>query len=155
MKYDYESNKEYQKEYQKNSPNAKAARKRYYEKTRGKVDTKHMDSKDQILFIRKQMLTNAKTRARQKELDFDLTLDDIQIPMYCPVLGIELYIGKEHGVKDHSPTLDRIDNDEGYVKWNVKVISGRANRLKSDARIKDLERIILYMKDPYYNKQIE
>ena len=37
--------------------------------------------------------------------------------------------------------------DKGYVKGNVHWISRRANRIKSDATVEELEKIISYMKD--------
>ena len=43
-------------------------------------------------------------------------------------------------------TIDRVDPDGGYVTGNVRVISMRANRIKSDASIAELESVIAYMK---------
>lgn len=34
----------------------------------------------------------------------------------------------------------------GYVKGNVRVISYRANALKRDASVQELEAVVLYMK---------
>jgi hypothetical protein len=69
-------------------------------------------------------------------------MDDISIPDHCPILGIPLFPrrGKQGG-SDNSPSLDRIEGKFGYVKGNVIVISNRANRLKSDATIKELRDI--------------
>lgn len=64
------------------------------------------------------------------------------MPIYCPVLGIKLVPGGQ--IKDHSPSLDRIDNTKGYVKGNVHVISDRANRLKSDGTPEELMKVALY-----------
>jgi hypothetical protein len=91
----------------------------------------------------KVMLHSAKQRAKQRELEFSITSDDIVIPDICPVLGIKI----EQGIgtrsrKRSSPSLDRIDNTKGYIKGNVRVISDRANSLKSDATIEELERIL-------------
>jgi hypothetical protein len=41
--------------------------------------------------------------------------------------------------------LDRIDNNEGYVKGNVAVISFRANTLKNNATAEELRAIADYM----------
>jgi len=48
--------------------------------------------------------------------------------------------------KQHVPTLDRINNDLGYIKGNVEVISAKANRLKNNGTIEDFELILQYMK---------
>jgi len=48
--------------------------------------------------------------------------------------------------KDSSPSLDRIDNTKGYVKGNVAVICYRANWLKNNANVKEIEAILRYMK---------
>lgn len=86
------------------------------------------------------MLNRVRTRARKKALAFNLTAEDIHIPTHCPVLGIRLSIGAGRAT-DNSPELDRIDNRKGYVRGNVMVISRRANRIKNDATVAELEKI--------------
>ena len=96
----------------------------------------------------KYMLKNAKIRAKQKGLDFDITIEDIVIPDVCPVLGIPLVKHFGNGVKraqPDSPSLDRIDSTKGYVKGNVRVISWRANDLKRNATIDEVRKILEYM----------
>jgi len=85
------------------------------------------------------ILQNAKGRSRRENLPFDLTIDDITIPEVCPVLGIPLRHGKQ--IQDSSPTLDRLIPSLGYTRGNVWVISNRANKLKSDASLAELEKI--------------
>jgi len=89
---------------------------------------------------RQKMLSAARDRAREKHLAFDLTLDDIIIPARCPVLGIELRPGNNNT----RPELDRIKPEAGYVKGNVCVISGRANRIKWNASFDELYRVAEY-----------
>lgn len=91
------------------------------------------------------MLYRAKKRARNKNIEFDLTIDDIFIPDLCPILGVPI-VKVITGKKEYSPSLDRIDRKRGYVKNNIMIISNRANRLKSDATLEELEKIIDYMK---------
>lgn len=90
--------------------------------------------------VARSLWASARSRAAKRDLPFDIEPDDVVVPGYCPVLGLELTpgIGRVH---DASPTLDRIVPDRGYVKGNVVVISMRANRLKSDASIMELRRI--------------
>jgi hypothetical protein len=86
----------------------------------------------------------AKWKAKQLGLGFDITEEDIEIPKVCPVLGIPLFrnIGKG-GPGWNSPSIDRIDPSKGYVKDNVRVISHRANTLKNNASLEELEKILL------------
>jgi hypothetical protein len=99
----------------------------------------------------KNLFYNAKRRAKTKNLEFSITLKDIQLPKSCPVLGIPLYIdpifnnGKK-GRGGHGYSIDRINLDKVYTKDNICIISDRANRLKSDATIEELEKILDYMK---------
>lgn len=82
------------------------------------------------------LFQNAKSRAKQNGRDFDIDQRDIVIHEFCPVFGTPML----------RPSLDRIDNGKGYVKGNVEVISRRANSIKNDATIEELEQIIAYMK---------
>ena len=94
----------------------------------------------------KNLLTVAKARAKKKGLDCNLEEQDIIIPAKCPVLGIQLK--RNTGGKcnsPNSPTLDRIDNDKGYIKGNVQIISWRANKIKADACLAELHKIVAYM----------
>lgn len=84
-----------------------------------------------------RMITSAKSRAKLKGWEFNLTKEDIVIPEICPVLGITLKYNKKK-IQDDSPTIDRIDNDKGYIKGNIIIVSARANRLKSNASLEEL-----------------
>lgn len=96
--------------------------------------------------IAKRLLYEAKRRAAQKSLPFNLTVEDFTIPATCPVLGIPVFVSNTYGPEANSPSLDRIIPALGYVKGNICVISWRANRLKSDATIDEMEAIIKYMR---------
>lgn len=90
------------------------------------------------------LLLSAKRRAKNKNLPFDLVFEDIVFPAYCPVLGIE--IKPEQAMSNHNASIDRIDNSKGYTKDNIRIISWKANRIKSNSTIKELELILNYMK---------
>lgn len=89
---------------------------------------------------------NAKKRAKDKGVPFEITKDDIIVPEFCPVLGIRLERGRgTRGYADTSPSLDRIVPELGYVRGNVAVISMRANRIKSDANAEELAAVLSYV----------
>lgn len=93
----------------------------------------------------KIVLANAKARAKKKNLSFNLTLQDMIVPEFCPVLGIKLI--NCQGIKtDNSPSVDRIDSSKGYVKGNIAIISLRANQIKSNGTIKEHLSVIDYMR---------
>jgi hypothetical protein len=84
--------------------------------------------------VESKMYQRAKSRAKENNLEFSITKEDIFIPEYCPILNIPIiYHSGSSGGKINSPALDRIDNTKGYVKGNVLVISHLANMMKSCA----------------------
>jgi FMN phosphatase YigB (HAD superfamily) len=87
-----------------------------------------------------RLLMSAKKRAKEKGLDFNLEITDITIPSVCPILKVSMVIGT-----NTAPSIDRIDNTKGYVKGNIKIISKRANTIKSDGTIEEHKAIIQYM----------
>jgi|ERR1700676_3662823 len=87
------------------------------------------------------MVRRAKHRAKILNLPFDLTPDDINIPETCPIFGIKLQVATGRH-DDSSPALDRIIPELGYVKGNVMVISQRANVLKRDASLEELQMLV-------------
>lgn len=86
-----------------------------------------------------RMLARARSRATESKMDFNIDIDDIVIPEKCPILGIPLVIHRgSSGGKPASPSLDRVDNNLGYVKGNVIVLSHLANMMKSSASAENL-----------------
>ena len=89
------------------------------------------------------MLIRARTRAKKRGLECTITVDDVKAvwPRHnrCPVYGTELVrnLGRAHSAPE-SPSLDRIDNTQGYVPGNIWVISLEANGTKRDFTIEEL-----------------
>ncbi len=79
------------------------------------------------------LLTRVKQAAKERKLDFNLTLEDIIVPEYCPLLNIKLTFEFTIETKDSYYTVDRIDSSLGYIKGNVQVISLKANTMKNNA----------------------
>jgi hypothetical protein len=90
--------------------------------------------------LSQQLLRNASKRAKDKGLVFSIVKEDIVIPDVCPLLGIKIMIAN-HTANDNSPSLDRIIPEKGYTKENIQVVSQRANRIKDNASLEELETI--------------
>lgn len=118
--------------------------KEYYEANKGQlqVGARQYRERSKVDNPKSIMLRRSRHRAKQAGIDFCITVDDIQIPDRCPVLNIELRISNKLGGDDNSPSIDRIDNDNGYVPGNVRVISNRANKLKSNATLQELKLLL-------------
>ncbi|ATS93365.1 endonuclease [Ralstonia phage DU_RP_I] len=93
----------------------------------------------------KTMVRNARSRARVLGVPFALSEGDITIPTHCPVLGIPLFHSTGH-FTGNSPSLDRLIPEKGYVPGNVAVISQKANFIKSNASVEEVEAIARWMR---------
>lgn len=84
------------------------------------------------LFMWKQ----AKNRAKYlyNNLEFSIKVEDIVIPERCPYLDM-LFIPLD---REWGYSLDRIDSSKGYIPSNIRVISYKANRMKSNATEQEL-----------------
>lgn len=82
----------------------------------------------------------AKRRAEEQNVPFDLTPDDIVVPERCPILNLELRRNKGGAADNNSPTLDKIKPELGYVKDNILIVSHRANVVKGNSSYEELKR---------------
>lgn len=85
---------------------------------------------------------NAKRRAKELKLPFNISWKDLTIPDKCPILDIQFKPGNK---REESPSLDRINPNLGYVKGNVQIISMKANRIKSDGTAEEHRKIADYI----------
>lgn len=100
-----------------------------------------------------QMWMGAKKRAREKGLVFSISPFDIVIPKNCPLLNLVLRRGK--GIlKDCSPSLDRLDNEKGYTKENIWVISHKANRIKGALSLGQLKDFVENLEKEIIDRRI-
>lgn len=95
----------------------------------------------------RRLLCNAKMRAKKQGLPFNITEEDIVIPERCPVFP-DLILQVNGKLLDNSPSVDKIIPALGYVKGNIRVISWKANRLKSNGTLADFEAICNYLRSP-------
>jgi len=91
----------------------------------------------------KELYNHLKNSAKKRNIPFSLTLTDLNnlsFPLTCPVLGIKLQWNTGNP-KDNSYSIDRIDSTKGYEIDNIIVISYRANKLKNNASLNELNLI--------------
>lgn len=88
------------------------------------------------------MWTETKKKCKYKNIAFDIQVADIKIPEECPILGISFCYEKW---SEYAPSLDRVNPKLGYIKGNICVISKRANRLKQDCLLEELQKLVDYV----------
>lgn len=131
------------KRYETSKPQqAKARKRRYYR--RNVVTERARSQKYYAKNALRYSFTAARRRAAKKGLPFSIRLEDLVVPVVCPVLGIRLTKGtrKRH---DNSPSLDRRIPARGYVPGNVAIISLQANTLKNSGTAEEHRRIAAWM----------
>ena len=93
-----------------------------------------------------KLLAAAKHRAKINNLECDIELSDIIIPNFCPVLGIPI-VQNQSKQSNNSPSVDRLDNNKGYTKDNICIMSLKANRIKNDSTLEELKLLIKFLEN--------
>tara|TARA_R110002020_G_scaffold203484_2_gene407159 strand:- start:141 stop:407 length:267 start_codon:yes stop_codon:yes gene_type:complete len=78
---------------------------------------------------------------------FDLTPEYLNSVWtgFCPVRGVALNLVTDRKDED-AAELDRFNPNMGYVKGNVHWLSRKANRLKNNTSVEDLENLLGWMR---------
>lgn len=86
-----------------------------------------------------QMYSSSLKRAKILGISHNITTEQLILiaPSHCPILKFNInYLSKR---KDkYSPSLDRINPNEGYIIGNIQIISYLANLMKSFANEEEL-----------------
>jgi len=107
------------------------------------ANVRRLVSRDVVGWILRQKIAVSKAQG----VPCSISRADIEpLPDICPVLGIPIGRARWRG-DPCGYSIDRIDNERGYVPGNVRVVSARANRLKSDARPWELRAILAYVEN--------
>ena len=142
-----ERSKEWARKYRDNNRDAVNATSRAWYNAKPDGERQEYANAKYYKNILRSMINNAKARAKKQNIPFNITIDDITVPEVCPVLEIPILWAVGQGrMSDNSPSLDKIVPELGYVPGNVCVISWRANRLKSDATLAELESVCDYVR---------
>ena len=135
--------KEYSARYRKNNPEKiRAYRRAWYQKNKKCVGAYYLNWRKQN--IPKILHAYARNSARLRKREFSISVSDIVVPEFCPVLGLKLECSPKIRTAC-SPSLDRVNSSLGYTPSNIRVISWRANNLKSDATVEELRKVLAYM----------
>ena len=96
--------------------------------------------------------TSKKLDCAKRDIVFDLTPEYLESIWTgkCAVLDVDMDI-LTHKNDLYAPQLDRIDPNSGYVEGNVAWLSRRANNIKGNAAVEELEAVLKWMKSipPY------
>ena len=89
----------------------------------------------------KEMLHRCQNRANEKGFPCTITWEDLK-DVYvetCPLLGITLnWNSCSEGRDEHTPSVDKINPELGYIPGNIRIISHLANMMKSYANKEQL-----------------
>lgn len=88
--------------------------------------------------LKGRMLRNIKHSAFVRNRDFNLVYSDLELPKYCPILGLELEYSKSLN-SWNCASVDEIIPEKGYVKGNIIIMSRLANMMKNCANFEQLE----------------
>jgi hypothetical protein len=138
--------------YEENFENISLKSKKRYQENKDKEDFRFKVKTYRKANPKKSMLRGAKNRAKLKGMEFNLVESDIVIPKYCPVYPEIELIMNDGKPSYNSPSLDRVDNNKGYIKGNVRVISSKANILKKNGSLEDFKRLIEYIESSSQEK---
>lgn len=152
------------RKYKKQNPERiKKDKKNYYDANREKLRQYYQDNKEWILRNAKQsrtgkigylktMLASAKSRAKRMKLSFNIDLDYLMTIAtdHCPVDGKlfdwDRQLENNNSLPLSTPSLDRIDSSQGYVKGNVAIIGDKWNRWKSNMTLGELLTLAEYVR---------
>lgn len=90
----------------------------------------------------------AKARAKKNNIEFSITQDHVKAVWtdICPIYQIHLQTneGKSDG---NSHSIDRINNNLGYIPGNIAIVSMRFNSEKRNLTPELLRRMLAYMEN--------
>ena len=113
------------------SPKAKKARSELIARRRNNATL--IENKEYNFCLIKTTYSKYIINAKQRGIEWDLTPQDIEQLWIkqegkCNITGIILSCGTTH--KNHTWSLDRIDNNKNYTKGNVQLVSKTYNMIK-------------------------
>ena len=154
----YQDNKEKvrdtsRKYYQNNKEKISTHYKKYYQDNKEKILARNKKYHNKIVNIKKytdisipflnKKISNMRDRSNDVTLTAEELLELIPKDLKCPVFRTKFSFGEGNDwtTKQNSMSVDRIDNNKGYHKDNVVIVSFKANVMKSTATLKELYQV--------------
>lgn len=111
---------------------------------------KQLNIKSNLTTYISKSLDNAKTRAKNKGFEFSLTKEwyIANLPSHCPVFNTVLDFTST--LDEHKPSIDRVNSAKGYTEENCKIISWKANNIKNQWNLHELQAVVNYLKQNDY-----
>lgn len=97
----------------------------------------------------RELYNRLKNSAKKRGIPFELTLTDLNnlsFPITCPITNLPLSHNRGQQ-QDNSYSIDRIDSNLPYRADNIVVISNRANRIKNDGTLEEIEKLAEFYKN--------
>lgn len=120
--------KQYLVWYEKNRETQKAKRKQAYRNNKEKIaihqKAKYDKRKLTAAGRASALYQSCKARASRKKLAFSMSVESIRFALelgVCQATGIEFDL-QSKGRGPFSPSVDRINNDEGYTDSNIRIV---------------------------------
>ena len=140
--------KAYHKKYSQ-SPKSRESQKKYRNSPEYRAYLAQRKMNDPIGHRAGHVLCTLRDKSVKNNIPFDITKQDL-IDMQnksdtCPCC-FEPFDFNLNGKNPHSPSVDRVIPELGYVPGNVEMICYECNRRKNSSSIEQIERIIRYMK---------
>tara|TARA_R110000824_G_scaffold263841_1_gene452668 strand:- start:7 stop:528 length:522 start_codon:yes stop_codon:yes gene_type:complete len=147
-----EENKCLKKKLAKKRERLRKWQKTYYAKNRDKILLQHRNNNNikkysdikRYYLTRKISHLRTSTRRRSMEeltLTREELLDAIPRDLTCPIFKTKFTFTDNKKEMLSTLSVDRIDNNRGYHKDNIVVVSSRANAIKSAATVKELYQV--------------
>ena len=96
------------------------------------------------------MIGNCKGSAKRRKIEFNLKVEDIAPAVeagYCQLTGLPFDFNppKGKGFNPYAPSVDRIDNNKGYVAGNVRIVLWAVNSALSESSDEEMLPILKAM----------
>ena len=95
--------------------------------------------------VEERWIVRSKNKSRTAVARRELSIEHYKslLVTHCPLLGIELTYAPFTGpTPQNYASLDKIDPTKGYAPGNVQILSFRANSLKADSSLEELELLV-------------